>query len=671
MKLQDMRNPRHLKWPLYFMFGIVIISFVFFYGWRQSDADRNPDIFAKIRSENQINPLKRWTYIRRPQMTEAQMYLTNYIERTYIPQAHAQYFQQQGIYRGIMDRLITTDDTARQAADIILMQREARDMGVSVTREEIVKQFASIPNINDAALNMQARQMGMRNANEYIEYVRRMNELEQVRRIKQLAAQASLFELWQEYGLRNDKITLELAAFPNDAFTSKVLVTDQDAQKYYDEHRESYRVPTQRRYLYIKLMRDDIARKINPTEEQLNKFYAENSERYERGAAVKLNELQYNVPSGASRESAMQLMDDLRSSATASRDWKALAETLKTRYKLENLYARETDFLAEGTPERPARYMSHVMTLSNDTVSTPILMTQEDDGYTTCVVLARIIDRREKGVAPLAEVRDDVKRDFATQETDRVFKEKFTEWKAAKDKSKNMAELAKTLGVDDQITSMVDATEYRIPGVGTFQENSDYIGGLTEGALSDPIPSDDGNLIVLQPADTVEAHYPPLPEVRAKVVAAIQKERSGELARAAAQNALQVVQGGAKFDNALADAPVKPTTTEPQTRMDPVKVLKGAPLIDFQKSTLRAAKGSVGMSPYGNDRKNPDGYAVWRVVDYQPVSIEKFREDRQNFNREYVEVQQLAIVNEWLRDERAEQEFELQRDQEQTEGTSE
>ena len=40
-KLQDMRNTKKIKWLMYIGFGVIIISFVFFYGW-QNDPQTPP-----------------------------------------------------------------------------------------------------------------------------------------------------------------------------------------------------------------------------------------------------------------------------------------------------------------------------------------------------------------------------------------------------------------------------------------------------------------------------------------------------------------------------------------------------------------------------------------------------------------------------------------------------
>ncbi|MCE5230415.1 hypothetical protein LLG95_12590 [bacterium] len=660
VKLQDMRNPRHLRWPLYFLFAVVCVSFIFFYGWHPSESQRNPGIYGKLLSESS-NPFKRWTYIRRPQMMDANRHLMEYNEM-FLPQMARQVLQQRNMLDTVMSRLITTDEEVQDAANQILIDRAAREMGITATREEIIKGIKAQPGVNEQMLEYLAYQKRLGSKQELIEYFRRQNEAERVRNFKSMVAQASLFELWQEYSLANDKLKLEIAAFPNDDFTSKVLVTDQDVKSWYDSHRKDYRIPSQRRYLYIKTSREDVSKTVKPTTDQLLEFYKQNQKNYERSAAVKVRELQLMVRSGESIAQAMNLMDDLRTSAAKMTDWNPLADTLREKKKLP-IYSRESDWLNSESSERPANYIATVTTLAGDAVSTPILSTLNMDNETTSVRIARVIARRPAGVPPFDEIRAQVQNDYVTQETDRQLKDVSDKWKLAKRNAKNMAELAKSLGVDDRITSMTDATSYIIPGAGVFQTDADYVASLSDGTISDPVASTDGSIVMLQPTDTVPERDPDIKDVRAKIVAAIQNDRSGGLARKAAEDALKLVQSGAQFKQALADAPIKPTVTDPQTRTQQVKVLR-APLIDFTRLTLRAAKGSVGMSPFGNDKDQPLGYAVWMVVDYQPAGMKQFAADRQRFERDYLEIQRLALVNEWLRDERAKAGFEIIKQQE-------
>ena len=104
--------------------------------------------------------------------------------------------------------------------------------------------------------------------------------------------------------------------------------------------------------------------------------------------------------------------------------------------------------------------------------------------------------------------------------------------------------------------------------------------------------------------EETEAYDPKLPEVREKVEKAYRQMRAVDLARQRADETLKIVQGGADFDKALADAPTPPVETIGFTRMDPVPGL-GAPLIDFTKQTLGVDVGSTGMTAYGSDPKEP------------------------------------------------------------------
>lgn len=659
VKLQDLRNPRHVRLPLYVLFAVVVVSFVFFYGWHPTEGDRGTGQYGKLKSDT-FSLFKKWTYIGKSEMTQANQHLIREKE-SLLPSYVRQIYQQRpGMMETIMGKIVTQPEIAQDAADTIVTGRAARKMGIVVTSQDIIdrlkQQQQQQPGLTDEMLDQYAAQMGLSGGkHELIELERRNNELERVRAVKSMVAHASLFELWQEYSLANEKLTLRLAAFPNDAFTSSVVVSDTDIQKYFNEHKEDYRVPTQRRYLYIKVTREELGKTIKPTPDQLLDYFNKNKEKYAEPAAVQARELFVAVRGGESVERVMTIMNDLRTSAAATAEWNALADQARDKYKL-NIYSRETPWLTQDAPERPAAYMERLSTLAVDQVSTPILAAASD-GVTTSVTIAKITARREAGVPAFDKVRDRVSADYVAQETDNLMKLRGEEWKAARAKVKTLAELAKAIGVDDKITTMVDALDYRIPGVGTFAENRDYVAGLAVDEISDPIPSEDG-LVALQPTDQVDAHDRKLEEVRPRVIAAIQNERAGDLARAAAQNALQLIQGGAKFDQALADAPVKPVATEPQTRLEPIKVI-GAPMIDFTKQTLRVAKGSVGMTPYGQDKDKPAGYAVWTIVDLQPVSRAQFAAERQRFEREYLQIQRLAIVDEWLRDQRAQADFQV------------
>ena len=74
--------------------------------------------------------------------------------------------------------------------------------------------------------------------------------------------------------------------------------------------------------------------------------------------------------------------------------------------------------------------------------------------------------------------------------------------------------------------------------------------------------------------------------------------------------------------------------------------------------------GSTGISPYGFSKDNPEGFAVWKVEELLIPEREDFARDRRTFERDYLQLKQLTLIEEWLADSRRAAAFELMTDDE-------
>src|SRR5688572_6287101 len=216
-QLDDLKNHPLLKWTMYIVGGIVIISFVLFYGWHPSEERQGP-AFARIKSngltggseELSAEELERAT---QQAMNEKAMVLP--------PQAL------RNMPQSVMERLVTLSDRAQEAANVRLLERQAKELGVHVTREQIIALLNEQQNLTDEKLMQAAAQQGL-SVEAFIESLRRMEEQDIVRKLQQQTAHASLYEVWQEYVLSKEKIKLQLAAYPISNFTASIPVTDAD-----------------------------------------------------------------------------------------------------------------------------------------------------------------------------------------------------------------------------------------------------------------------------------------------------------------------------------------------------------------------------------------------------------------------------------------------------------
>ena len=655
-RLQDMRDAKKLKWLLYILFAIVIVSFVFFYGWQASDPTVRPEdqVFARLRSES-LNPLKRWISINSPMLKRAQ----SSVQFSKLPSVPRE-LQAQLFRSGGLDRIITTAETAVEAADQILLRRQADAMGVYVSQEEIIDDFRAQPNMNDRMLERFARQYDT-DKRGYIELQRQTREVQRVLNIQTLLAHASLFELWQEYVLINEQIKFQMAGYPARDFEDQVVVTDQDLESYLAANMDTFRKPPQRRYAYIKLTKKDLTDQIEFTDEQLQVYYEQNQADYLRQAAYKVDEIFVSLSGDTVTTQAVAALTEQRPMLAALDDWSTVSQVLKAQRPELGYYFREgVTWLERDSAARSPEYMERIQALSDDQVSTPIV---ESSG----VILARIAERRAEGTPPLEEIRPDVEQDYLTEQTDDAFEEKFISWKEEIRHHTTLRSFGQKVGLDDELTTRVAADAFFIPDVGSVYADRDHVMSLwmndRQPKLSDVLRTPD-QLTVLEVVEKLEAYDPPLEEVRLPVERMLRNERAAELAEASARQGLGLIEGGADFETALAEAPRAPFTTDPVKRTDRIGDLGGT-LIGLTQETLGLKVGSTGVTPYGFNADNVLGYAVWKVLEMEEPTQEQFAEDRRDFSGDYLDVQRHTVRREWLADLRDAAEFELTSEQDQ------
>jgi hypothetical protein len=316
-----------------------------------------------------------------------------------------------------------------------------------------------------------------------------------------------------------------------------------------------------------------------------------------------------------------------------------------------SFYHRKSPWLTkDDTQNRSELFLQRAAALSNDQVSTPVVDTDN-------VYLIRVIERRKEGTPPLATIREKVETEYRDAEARKQFEAAEKHWNDVIAQQKSVAAFAQAIGVKDELTTRVNRTDAYIPGFASLYRDRAYLESLTIHELSSLVKTDD--LIgVLEVVEEIPAHDPPLSEVRAKVEKAYRDSKAVALAENAAKQSYNLLKSGAPFEQALANAPKKPYTTEPFTRTDTVSGLD-APLMDFTTQTLSLRVSSAGISAYGSNRTEPLGFAVYKVAELTPPTKDQFAKDRQQFATDYLQVQRNTIIREWLADMRKRADFQI------------
>jgi hypothetical protein len=663
ISLQSMRGHKHLKWPIRIGFGAIIVSFIFFYGWKANSGNngRQQVDFAKVRSESWL-PGQRWDYIGAVEMKRGEEQAMNKLVSQFVSR-RALSAMNPSFLKGV----VTNAEKKAEAANIVLGLRASERMGARVSLDDITQALIQQPGMSQEMFESMAQQNGY-TVEEYLDVMRETSQLSEAEGVIGLAAHASLFELWQEYQLGHERLTLQVAAYPVARFEKQVSVTQADLADYLAKHKSEFHVPAKRQYDYVKLSKADFKAKTRVTEEQVKTYYEQNHAKYAYLAGTRVDALivplSIDAPTSIARQ-ALGVLTQARDQARASKDWAALAlkvESTHPRFQVLSNATTANEWLSSETTGHSAEFLSAVGAVDKDQVSTPML--DQDRA-----IMFRVRERRAAGAIPLKDVHDRARADAIADEVQKAFQDAFTRWRALLDPSavdasgervqpiKQIADFAKAVGLRDELTTATGVDADVIAGIGALGSAiREYVSSsLNPGELSDVIQLSDA-LVVMQARNQVDGYDPTLAQVRPQVEKGIRGQKAVDLARVAAQQNLEIVRGGADFKTVLADAPIKPFSPPPLRRSDQVQGLNGQ-LLDFIEKSVALKAGDVGVSPYGANAQNPVGFAVWKVTSIAEPTKAAFARDRLQFEAAYVQLQRVSMQEEWLADLRREAEY--------------
>lgn len=657
MQLHDLRSNPVIKLFAYLGFGLIIISFVFFYGWGQAAPSGSGEInptMARYKSDDPLSflPWREWEEIKSSEVRDA-MDIVNNKKIGFVPQQLLQFLMQQA---GRLPQWTNESEGIQYAMDERILRAEAERLGINVPAQDVLDQlraqYASNFGAIDAMLDREGKTM-----EQFVSELQRQQEALQAREFIKRRARVSLYELWQEYAMINEKITLELAPFPSESFADKVQVTDAELQAHLDAHEDDFRVPAKRRYGYVHVTTEDIASKIQPTREEVQKYFEENKTLFEKAEAVRIEEIFAPVSEDQPTTGALAIITKAHDASTTTGLWGDLARSIESANPGSTLYYRADQWIENNDEYRSlkgAEYVDRIFSIANDQISTPVQST-------TGLHVVRKLEKREKGAPELDAVYAEVEQRFKESKAAEEFRSTFDKLSAEVRSYPSIQDFAKGTGYEDKLTTAVLATDLFIPEIGSLAEHRSYINQLKKDQLSELIPmpaASPTSFAAIQIIEETEAYVPKLEEVRAELDKAVRLIKAAEEARVAAQLLRDKVLAGTPLNEAAVGGPKELVTTDPFTRMESVTTL-GAPLIDFQKETLRISEGSSGISPYGPKADEITGYAVWRVTKIVQPTKDDFARDRLSFEAQYLSLLGEVLVEEWLADKRKEMGYEL------------
>jgi len=509
-----------------------------------------------------------------------------------------------------------------------LLKREADRLGLSVSDSDLAKAIASQP----------AFQVGGRfNVEQYEQAVRRYYDAEPAVFESQMrdqllaatlmhmvsnAVELSTDEVRHEFNRFGEKLTLTYIKFPYANFTNGINPTDQQVARFYQDNRDAFREPDRAKIIFVRYDPAALAGNLAPTPEDIQQNYERNLKLFTHPEQVHARHILIEVPGDASaqqraaaKSKAEDLLQKLRAGADFAKFAKEYSDDPANRERGGDL-----GFFARGEMVKP--FEDAAFRLKPGQLD----IVQSQFGYHIIrvdeVKPAHVDTLQEAQPRIVAELKKKVGADTARQDIDQDL--------AAALEGRPLGELAKKRGLVAVETPLFQlnepikgAEDYPQLGTTVFQMHMGDLRAITSG----PVP------YLAKLVDRQPAHIPPLDQIKPAVRQAIVRVTAEDKAHQAALATLKQIKSASDFDAVAATNHLVVTNPGEFSRsMRAVPGIGGFPEATEAAAAVAAVPGVVTQVL----EKDGDSF-IFKVVARTPPSEEEWKKEGAAFTAQMLE----------------------------------
>jgi peptidyl-prolyl cis-trans isomerase D len=447
-------------------------------------------------------------------------------------------------------------------------------------------------------------------------------------------AKVSDAEAEEMFHLEKDAVQVSYIAITPDRFMAGQHPTEADLAKYYQEHREEFRLPARARVSYLVFHTKDYQDQAKPSAEEVADYLSEHSKEYRRPKVIRVRQILFAQPSKAdSKEKqrlskeAQELLKKLRGGADFAQVAKAQSKDPASREK-----GGELGYVQRG--QHPPEWDRVAFSLKPGQVGradTP-----------RGIYLLKVEEVKETEPVPDAEARvtQILKRQKAqelAQEAAKVARTAFLQDSAA--------ELTKKYGASLKQTPWI-APQDQVPGLGKVPVFNQTAIQLKTGEVS-RVVNLPGGFAVMKSLEYQADHIPPLKQCQDRVAQAVKKRGALKEAEKEANRLLAQLKKGETLAKVAAAAKVPVKESRFFTRFEgfegqrPAEVLTSAAFILSKEH------------PY-TDHPIPwqDQYYLLAFKERRPGNQAEFLKVKPQMTAQYLEQKKQMLLASWLEAER-------------------
>jgi len=428
------------------------------------------------------------------------------------------------------------------------VEYEARRLGITVTdkeRADRIRQYLPTAFNGDTFVGMDAysrevQQRFQMTVPVFEELVRSGLVEEKFRKLITDGISVSPEEIQKEFRFENEKIKIDYVAIKPEELASKINPTDDEIRKFYDQNKSKYMIPEKRVVRYALSDLAKIRANTIVSDDELKALYQQNIQ-------------QYQVPNRVHAEHI--LLTTVGKTDAEVAEIKAKAEDILAQAKrkganfedLAKKYSEDPGSKTKGGDlgwivqgQTVPEFQKAAFSLPKGEVS-DLIRTQ----YGFHII--KVLDKETAHTKPFDEVKDTLRTPLLLQKAD-AQEESIADKMSSEIRQSNkvtLDELAQKYHLEISETRPVSPSDPLLE-LGNGQDVKEEISRLRQGELSLPLRTDRG-LVVLSLKQVIPAHQGSLEEVRDKLIADLKQQKSVQLAQADAEELAKRVKAGEKF----------------------------------------------------------------------------------------------------------------------------
>jgi len=447
------------------------------------------------------------------------------------------------------------------------IEYEAKRLGITVTdkeRADRIRQFLPAAFNGDTFVGMDAysrevQQRFQMTVPVFEELIRSGLVEEKFRRLITDGVSVSPEEIQNEFRFENEKIKIDYVLLKPEELASKINPTDEEIRKFYDQNKSKYLVPEKRVVRYALSDLGKIRQNTVVSDDDLKAVYQQNIQQYEVPNRVHAEHILLTTVGKTDAEVA-EIKTKAEDILGQARKKGANFEDLAKKYSEDpgsKTKGGDLGWLVQG--QTVPEFEKAAFTLPKGEIS-DLIKTQ----YGFHII--KVLDKETAHTKTFDEVKDTLRTPLLLQKADAQGNSIADKMSADIRQSNKVTldELAQKYHLEISETRPVSPTDPLLE-LGNGQDLKEEISRLRPGELSLPIHTDRG-FVVLSLKEVIPAHQGSLDEVRDKLIADLKQQKSVQLAQTSADELAKRVKAGEKFAPTAKALGLDPKTSDPFAR---------------------------------------------------------------------------------------------------------